>query len=165
MLVSNYISAASLAMSSITATCAIYLSFVALRHTAKPNVGVKLGSDSVIRREQRTILIFELFNAGYWYAHPVVINLTLFFNFDPEFELLESRYGSAQTYVRSDPKCGVGGSVYLKATGLKLAYGEEAEAVHIVLNSPKKTGIYHVRVVGFSENGANLTKVFELECQ
>ena len=165
MTTSDYIALSSLVASMITAACALYLSMLALKHTAKPNVEVDLVSNKVLPCDHRAVLVFEFFNKGHWYGHPLAVNLTIYFNFDPECRLVEVRYGSTQAYVRADPKRGVGGSVYLKATGLKLAYGEAAEAVHVVLNSPQEPGMYRARVVAFSENGASLTKDFELECR
>lgn len=165
MTTSDYIAIASLVSSIVTAICASYLSFLALKHTAKPNIDVELVSRKIMPCGERVVLVFEFSNIGHWYGRPIAINTTAFFNFDPECKLLESRYGSTQLYVRSNPKRGVGGSVYLKATGLKLTYGEASEAVHIVLYAPQERGVYCIRVVAFSDNGANLKKEFEVECR
>ena len=152
-------------LTSITAVCALYLSYAALKHSAKPNVRVKMLNPSDHRCVETVLFIFELTNIGYWYARPSAINTTVFCNFAPEFKLIELRYGSNQSYVDADAKVGVGKMIYLKAKGLKLTYGEEGEEVHVRAITPKHEAKYRIRISAFSDNGVSLTRMFTIRCR
>ncbi len=160
----DYISLANLILTFIVAVCALYLSFAALKHTARPNVEVRLINSSLLPCGKTVTFIFGFSNIGHWYAKPMAINLVAFCNFDAAFELIELRYGSTQSFVNTDIKEGVGGMNYLKAKGLKLTYGEESEQVHIKAVVPKMKGRYKIRISAYSDNGVSFMKEFAVEC-
>lgn len=158
----DWIAAATLIFTMITTVCALYLSFVALRHSARPNIAVRMVSPSSLCCAEESQLVFEFGNVGHWYAKPMAINVVAFCNFDPQFELLEIAYGSVQAY--KDTWVGVGKTKYVKAKGLKLAFGDEWEAVHIRARTPVTPGNYRIRISAYSDNGASLVKEFRLSC-
>jgi hypothetical protein len=108
--------------------------------------------------------VFELLNVGHWYASPIAVDLTVYFNFPVEFELQELRYGSIQEHLNTEVKVGVGGMCYLKAKGIKLSRHERGEEVHILAITPQKPANYHIRVTGHSSNDASFSKEFALSC-
>jgi len=160
----DYLRIADLIFTTITTMCALYLAYAALKHTAKPNVRVRILSHKHLPCNEKCLLKFAFDNIGYWYAKPTAINVTVYFNFDPNFKLIELRYGSNQTYKDRDAKIGVGKMAYLKAKGLKLTYGEEGEEVHALVRTPKKQNVYRIRISAYSENGVSLKEEFQINC-
>ncbi len=156
---------ANLVFSSITTICALYLSYAALKHSARPNVNVKMRNSNTFECSQTILFVFEFTNVGHWYAKPTAIDVVAFCNFDPAFKLIELRYGSIQSYTDTDVKLGVGKMIYLKAEGLKLTYGEEGEEVHVEAVIPKKDGQYQIRISAFSQNGVSIKKEFTIRCR
>ena len=152
-------------LTSITAFCALYLAYVALKHSATPNIKIRMLNDNAFFCKQRVFFIFECTNIGYWYAKPTALNVTVFCNFSPGFELLELRYGSNQSYVDADAKIGVGKMHYLKAKGLKLTYGEEGEAIQVKAITPKDEGEYKIRLSAYSDNGVSYKQDFLIRCK
>jgi hypothetical protein len=155
----------NLILSGITTVCALYLAYVALKHSAKPNVRVRMLNSKILQCNETVMFVFEFTNVGYWYAKPVAINVLVFCNFAPEFELIELRYGSSQSYADTDAKVGVGKMIYLKAKGLKLTHGEEGEEVHVKVITPKNEGEYKIRITAFSDNGVSLKQEFMIKCK
>ena len=45
---------------------------------------------------QEGLFVFELDNPGYWYGRPMAVNVVVYCNFAPQFELREILYGSTQ---------------------------------------------------------------------
>src|ERR1035437_6360964 len=92
------IAIANLVVSAVTALCAIYIAFLALRHTAKPRIDVMLlrSGDELLGCNTEILFNLEVRNVGYWYAAAPAINITVYCNFDPAFAPLELRYGSTQ---------------------------------------------------------------------
>jgi len=156
---------ANLIITSIIAFCALYLAYAALKHAATPNVRVGMSTPKTLRCNETILFVFEFTNIGYWYAKPPAINIMVFCNFAPEFKLVELRYGSSQAYTDTDAKIGVGKMAYLKAKGLKLMYGEEAEEVHVKAITPEVEGKYRIRISAFSDNGVNIRKEFTIRCE
>jgi len=156
----NFIEITNMLFSIIIGICAFYLSYVALKHSARPRVKLKMLSPKVLHCNEFTTFIFEFSNAGYWYTKPPVINLIVFCNFESCFELFELLYGSNQSIKNNDVKIGKGAMKYLKAKGLKLIYGEEGEEVHVRVKTPKIEGKYKIIVSAYSENGASIKEKF-----
>lgn len=152
-------------LTGITALCALYLAYAALKHSATPNIRIRMLNDKIFHCKQRVFFIFECTNIGYWYAKPTALNVIVFCNFAPEFELLELRYGSNQAYTDLDAKIGVGRMTYLKAKGLKLTHGEEGEAIHVKAITPEKAGKYKIRVSAYSDNGVSYRQEFIVVCR
>lgn len=159
------IAIANLIFSIITSICALYLSFAALRHSAKPKVQVKMNSAKILTCDCEQICVFDFINQGHWYARPTAIDVIVFCNFDPRFELIECLYGSTQSYSNTNVKLGVGKMKYLKAKGLKLTYGEEGEEVHVRVRTPTEPGKYLIRISAFSENGVSIKQEFKVTCK
>src|SRR5689334_14226942 len=97
----------NLVFSLVTTVCALYLSYAALVHSARPRVKVSLKNNAPCNCGSQIKFIFEFVNIGHWYASPTAIDLVVFFNFVPAFELKELRYGSAQLFIDAEVKQGV----------------------------------------------------------
>jgi hypothetical protein len=165
MSLSDKIAIANLFASSIVALCALYISALALRHTTKPRIDVNLVSNPLIRTGERTEIIFECVNVGYWYGKPPVLGLTVYCNFEPGFHLHKIAYGSVQSQYRADWKPGKSGYIYLKAAGIKLISRRQSEQLRIAVDAPQEQGVYQCIIDAHSDNGAALTKIFELCCR
>src|SRR5665213_2458854 len=102
------IALANLIISTVTAISAIFIALLALRHTAKPKIDVLLlnSEDDVLDCGNEVTFIFEIYNVGYWYAAAPALNITLYCNFDPAFDLVELRYGSIQEYSNKHVRVG-----------------------------------------------------------
>jgi hypothetical protein len=124
-----------------------------------------MSNSRILECNEIVLFVFEFTNVGYWYAKPVAINVAVFCNFAPEFDLVELRYGSSQSYTDTDAKVGAGKMIYLKAKGLKLTYGEEGEEVHVKAITPKNEGEYGIRISAFSDNGVSIRKEFTIKCR
>lgn len=155
---------ANLVFTAVTTICALYLAGAALKHGARPHINVQFLSPGPHPCDTEVVFRFGLTNVGHWYGRPMAINTTVFCNFSPQFRLLELKYGSTQAYNDLDFKTGVGGLVYLKAKGLKLTHGEEAEEIHVRAITPPVPGEFLVRISAYSENGASLMREFSTRC-
>jgi hypothetical protein len=122
-------------------------------------------SPKTFQCDEAALFVFELTNIGYWYAKPTAISVVVYCNFDPEFRLVELRYGASQSRINNDVKVGVGKMIYFRATGLKLTYGEEGEEVHVKAVTPKSEGEYRIRISAFSDNGVSIKKEFTIKCR
>ena len=111
-----------------------------------------------------TRFVFKFTNVGHWFAKPAAINVVVFCNFSPEFELVELRYGATQQFSNTEVRVGVGKMKYLKAKGLKLSYGDEGEEVHVAAKVPEKPGEYLVKICAYSENDLSLRTEFRIRC-
>lgn len=163
--VSDSIALLSLVFTVITTLCALFIAFLALRHTARPAIRVRMLSDGVLNCGEETVVVFEFWNEGHWFGSPTAVNVTAFFNFAPAFELLEINYGSAQEFTLTKVRIGVGGMKFLKAKRLKLSHGEDGERVHVRAITPAAAGEYLIRVSAYSENDADLVAEFNVSCR
>lgn len=161
------IALANLISTIVIAFCALYLAYAALKHSAVPKVGVKLSNPSnlAVRCNEKVLFVFEFTNIGHWHAKPTAINVVVFLNFDPEFKLIELRYGSTQEKLTTQVKSGVGRMKYFKAKGIMLAYGEESEDMHVITSTPQTEGEHLIRISAFSENGVSLNQEFRIRCK
>jgi hypothetical protein len=165
MSTSDKIALISLVVSSVTAMCAIFLSYEALVHSARPRLSLKMLTSSSLHCGVESTHIFAVENAGHWYASPMAVDVMVYCNFDPAFQLQRMRYGSIQEHVNTKVKSGVGDMKYLKAKGLKVSKREEGEHIHVVAIAPTLPGKYIIRLTASSANGASLTKEFPVTCQ
>ncbi|MHB8413798.1 MAG: hypothetical protein ACYDB1_00180 [Acidiferrobacteraceae bacterium] len=154
----------NLAFTVVTTICALFLSYTALKHTTRPNIGVRMLTDANLKRGEETKFIFEFTNRGHWYGSPTAVDVTVFCNFDPAFDLREIRYGSIQEIVGTKVRIGVGNMKFLKAEGLKLSHREEGEQIHIKAITPHGTGTYLIRISAYSVNDASLVAEFKVSC-
>jgi hypothetical protein len=154
----------SLVFTVITTVCVLFIAYATLSQTARPNITVRMLSPESLPCDTEAMHVFEFLNIGRWYASPMAVDLTVYFNFPPAFELREVRYGSVQEHRSTEVKAGVGGMRYLKAKGLKLSRQEAGEQVHILATAPKKPGSYRIRISAYSSNDASLSKEFEVTC-
>jgi hypothetical protein len=53
-------------LTSITAFCALYLAYVALKHSATPNIKIRMLNDKTFVCDNRAFFIFECINIGHW---------------------------------------------------------------------------------------------------
>lgn len=154
----------NLGFTFITTLCALYLAYVALQHSAKPRIKIRLLNRSELLCGNEIIFKFKISNIGYWYAKPIAVNLVVYCNFDKQFDLRKMFYGSVQQLKDDFIKKGVGNMNYFKATGLKVGPGKEGEEIHILSETPEKPGKYHIRVDAYSENGASYRNDFSITC-
>jgi uncharacterized protein YxeA len=160
----DWISIISLVFTIVTGVCALFIAYKALVHGARPNVKVEMLSPSRYPCGQKVCFVFVFQNIGYWYAKTTAINVIAFFNFPPEFQLHEVRFGAAQEQSSTKVRLGAGGVQYLKAKGLKLTYGDEGEEVHLDVTTAATQATYVVRVDSYSENGVSRSYRFNIRC-
>lgn len=120
MSVSDWIAVASLILTIVSTVCVMFLSYAALRHTARPNVQVRRWSNERPRCDEVDTHIFEIVNVGHWYGSPMAVDVVVFCDFPPVFQLEELLYGSVQEHRNTDVKRGKGGARYLKAKRTKV---------------------------------------------
>lgn len=154
----------SFLVSTVTAVCALYLSYVALQHSAKPKIAIQMASTRLVEIGKEAVFRFRLVNVGHWYAKPSAVDIMVFCNFDPAFELESIHYGSVQEYENAEVRQGVGGFNFLKAKGIKLGTGEDGEEVHVKLTTPTMPGVYLVRISALSEGGVSEKGEFKIKC-
>jgi len=166
MTMGDKIALISLIFTVITTVCVLFLAYAALGQTARPNIAVRLLSPA--RNHCPTgethLFVFDVVNLGHWYGSPIAVDVTVFFNFSPEFELRELRYGSTQEHVNTKVKTGKAAMRYLKAEGLKISRHETGEEVHVLADTPKTPGDYRMRVSAYSANDASFSRDFEIRC-
>jgi hypothetical protein len=150
-------------LSFVTAVSASYLAFAALVNTARPRASVVLINHSNNHPGERVVFVFSFKNRGHWYAKPMIVNMTIYINFDGAFDLVEMRSGSSQQNSSTNIKIGKGNMKYFKSKGMHLSFGEDAEEIHVVAQAPKSPGQYRLKVSAFSENGASLSKTFSFQ--
>jgi hypothetical protein len=109
--------------------------------------------------------MFEISNVGHWYAAPPAINTMIYFNFDPEFQLIELKYGSIQELSSNDVKIGKRRMKYIRASQIKLPHYQDAEQVHVRVIAPTTAGRYTILVSAFSEDRVFLSNRFRVWCQ
>ena len=149
-------------LSFVTATSASYLAFAALVHSARPRASVVLVGPTSSNPGERVMYVIVFKNRGYWYAKPMIVNMTIYINFDSMFDLMEMRSGSLQQNISTHVKIGKGNMKYFKSKGMHLSFAEDAEEIHVVAQTPKEPGVYRLKVSAFSENGVSLSKVFSV---
>jgi len=148
----------------ITTVSTLYLSYIALVHTAKPRIVINLKNDRSILCGDEINFKFCVQNIGHWYAKPMAINLIVYCNFSKELELKKMFFGSIQQQVDDIIKKGVGDMNYFEASGLKVGKGKDGEEIHVIAQTPEKPGTYFIRVDAYSDNGVSYRKYFSLTC-
>lgn len=161
----NTIALISLAFTIVTTLCALYLSYVALRHSTTPRIDIVLLNFQTLYCGKKYTLKFKVLNKGYWYAKPMILGLKIYCNFDKEFMLNKILYGSVQEIEDTKIREGVGNMNYLIARGLEINKGSEGEEFHIKIKAPNQPGDYKVRLDAHSENGASYRKDITLNCK
>lgn len=165
MFTENTIALISLGFTIITTICALYLSYVALKHSTVPRLDIVLLNFQTLYCDKYYVLKFKVLNKGYWYAKPMILGLKVYCNFDKNFRLNKIQYGSVQELEDSKIREGVGNMNYLIARGLEIGKGEEGEEFHINIQAPSKPGNYKVRLDAHSKNGASYRKDLTLNCK
>ena len=105
----------NIALSLITAISASYLAYAALKHSARPNARVHLKEPNILYAGATDLFKFSFQNAGHWYSKPMVVNMTVFINFDNDFEPIVLLYGSTQEIKEENVRIGKGQMKFLKA--------------------------------------------------
>ncbi|TJY34824.1 hypothetical protein [Pontimicrobium aquaticum] len=154
----NTLEILTLIFTIVTTICALYISYVALKHSARPKIVIDLLNDDNLICNQVTLLRFKVLNKGQWYSKPMAVGLNIYCNFDKYFELKKMYYGSVQQLKDKKAKKGVGNMSYFKAKGLKVGGGKEGEEFHVKIIAPKKPGTYQIRVEAYSDNGVSYRK-------
>jgi hypothetical protein len=150
------ISILSLLFSVVTAVFMAIMTVLGLRFAAKPRIriGMKLSTGKKLEMtagEEATIS-FHMKNVGRFYAKPAANGVRLYLNFDPSFEVLRARYGSALQLTESEVHRGKENSKYLKVAGIQLFYGESGEDVQVDLKAPSSPNTYKVWVAALCDN-------------
>lgn len=149
----------SLVVSTASSIFLGYLAFLTLKFTAQPRLKIRILSEStrpvetVFACGERVVLHFNISNVGRWYAKPVATHIRLYFNFDPQCEPIEIRYGSTLEKTESNVRWGKAYSRYLKISGIHLSYGEFGEETEVVVKMPAKPGSYKCWVSAFCDQG------------
>jgi hypothetical protein len=161
-LYAEWISLGTLVFTIITTICTLFISFIALQHSARPRIQARLLTEDKVQTGIEAIFLFEVTNIGQWYAKPPAINVLVYFNFDPAFEPIELLYGSAQEISNKHVRMGKGGMKFLRAKEIKLSYGGEAERLQVTTRTPQRGGLYRLRISAFSENGASFNRDYHI---
>ncbi len=161
---SDWVGFLSLVVTCFTAIVAIVIAWLALKHTAKPRIEIRLLSPSRLICDMEHSFVFEFSNVGHCYAQPSATDMRVFCNFPAEFKPLSIRYGSIQDEEAKEVKTGKGGAKYLMATGMELNYEEPPEHVHVVARTPPSGGEYLIRVVARPANGDACVRYFPIRC-
>jgi hypothetical protein len=151
---------AQLLSSIITAGGAIFISFLALQHSARPRIDVRMDGAVMVLTETECRFTFSVINIGHWYASPAALDVTVYCNFEPTFCLKELRYGSAQELTNDHVRVGKRGLLYIRAKHIKLAHKGEAERVDVFATTPNWPGRFRIEVTAFSENGGACHRSF-----
>jgi hypothetical protein len=159
----DVIAVATLVSSTLTAVAAIYITFIALQQTARPEIDIHMKGNLIFPSATECIFVFELVNIGHWYASPAAIDINVWPNFDSAFVLRECRYGSTQKRLNAHVRFGKDGVTFVRAKEIKLGYKGETEEFHIVGTTPDSPGRYQIKVTAISENGAACRRVFSIE--
>jgi hypothetical protein len=160
---SNTLEVLNFLLTLVTAISALYLAYAALKHSARPNADVFLLEPSEIFTNTLYVFKFSFINTGHWYSKPMIVNMTVFINFDESFEPINIKYGSIQEYKDNNVRIGKGNMKFLKAKGIKLSYGEHDEKIFVKTKSPSLPGTYNLKISAYSDNGLTLSKKFEIE--
>lgn len=161
---SDRIALVTLVFTVITTVCVLFLAYAALAQTARPNLSVLMLSPRRLECNSVVRCVFEIRNVGHWYGSPIAVDVTVYCNFPPAFELQEILYGSVQELHSDEVEAGVGGMRYLKARGLEVSHREEGEEVHVITRAPLTAGRYQIRLTGYSPNDASFAREFEVDC-
>lgn len=164
MSIDTYIAIASLAFNVVAAAATIYIAYLALVHTAKPRIAVSLREPARQPCSKLLALHYDLKNCGHWYALPPAIDVVVFCDFDPRFELIGLGYGSQQETIAAEVRIGKGGRKFLKAKGLKLIADDLGEVIQVHVCTPPDPGTYLTRISAYSPNGLSHFQDFPLEC-
>jgi hypothetical protein len=156
---------ANFVVSSITAVCALYISYVSLAHSAKPRGIVRMSGPVQVRAGEDVRFEFIFSNVGHWFAQPPIVELSAWINFDPAFRPAKLQFGSALELETTSVRIGKGGLKHLKAKGLKLSFGGGEEVVVAHAQAPEVPGAYAVKVDAFSENGAAIKGRWTIEVE
>ena len=148
----------------VAAAATIYIAYLALVHTAKPRITVSLREPNRQPCSRLLGLHYDLKNRGHWYALPPAIDIVVFCDFDPRFELVGLGYGSQQEILAAEVRVGKGGRKFLKAKGLKLIANDLGEVIQVHLRTPEEPGTYLTRISAYSPNGLSHFQDFPLEC-
>jgi hypothetical protein len=152
----NVLDFLSLLFTAITTIFVVYLTLLALKHTAKPRIKVIFNnSRTKYSTESEYLLTFSLSNAGNWYGEPAVKELMCYINVLPPVELYDIKYGATQELFNNQVKEGKGGSKYLKAHGIYLLYGEPGEKILARIKTPLQKGKYKFWISCCSEDGVS----------
>jgi hypothetical protein len=108
----------NMVLTFIIALSATYLAYAALKHSARPNAKVILIEPDIFYTNETVLFKFSFKNAGHWYSKPMVVNMTVYINFDNRFELIFIKYGSIQHIEDTIVKIGKGKMKYMKAITL-----------------------------------------------
>lgn len=164
MSVDTHIAIASLAFNVVAAAATIYIAYLALVHTAKPRITVSLHEEVRQPCSKLLALHYDLRNRGHWYALPPAIDVVVFCDFDPRFDLIGIGYGSQQETLAAEVRIGKAGRKFLKAKGLKLIANDLGEVIQVHVRTPAEPGMYLTRISAYSPNGLSHFQDFPLEC-
>lgn len=152
-----------LGFSIVTTFCALLISIIALRYSAKPKIDIKINSKGNYYCESSVTLKFKVTNKGHWYAQPMVIGLVIFCNFDKSFELLRLRYGSRQEKTDETVKLGTENMQYFKAEHIIVGSEKCGEEFWIDVILPRAEGKQKVKLDAYSENGVSFKKNYRIK--
>lgn len=144
----------SLIFNIITTIVVVYLTLLALKHTAKPKIKIEWAEKNKNFTSGTDYqLSFYLSNTGHWYGKPAAKKIIFNFAFLPPVKLNKIKFGSSQERVNTNILIGKGNSNYLKADGIYLMFGEPSEKIELFLTTPENIGKYDFWITACSEDG------------
>jgi len=164
MSLDTYIAIAGLALNALVACVTIYIAYLALVHTAKPRIEILLREPTNQPKDRLIVLHYDIKNIGHWYALPPAIDVVVYLNFDPLFDLIGIGYGSQQEIQAAEVRIGKGGFKYLKAMGIKLIASDLPETIILHTRTPTEAGTYHAHISAYSPNGVAYSKQIPINC-
>jgi hypothetical protein len=144
----------SLIFNIITTMVVVYLTLLALKHTAKPKIKIIWTNKNLCFTTSTCYqLLFNLLNTGHWYGRPAAKNIVFYFAFLPPIELNKIKFGSSLEKENTKVLKGKGDSIYLKVEGVHLMYSEPSEKIELSLTTPETPGKHNFWITACSEDG------------
>jgi len=128
-------------ISAFLSLLTLWLTYIILRFTALPRVGIRLDTRGPFRPHETVDLWFTVFNEGHWFSHPPATGIRIYFNVSDSCQLQSLRYGSDLQKLDSSVKKGKGSHIYyLRAEGIIVFYEEPGENVVLTLRLTNEPG-------------------------
>jgi beta-1,2-mannosidase len=144
------------AVSAVMSILTLWLTFIILRFTARPRLGIRLHDRRVLEPSEIVELRFTVFNRGHWYGHPPATGVRIYFNLTKGCEPISLRYGSSLQLEDREVKRGKAGSLYLRAKGISVFYEEPGEDLVLTTKMAPTPGRYHVSIALNSTEGGHV---------
>lgn len=146
-------------LNTIIAVLVLYLTYLAVKFTAKPKIRVTFVNSNnkrEIKQLPGCFCVIRLYieNVGHWFsAKPAASNIQAWINLPSLFKLVYLRYGANLDKVDFKEKSAKGGIKYLRADEITLFHEEPGEYLELGLITPKKEGEYELFIPIYANEG------------